>query len=89
MGLVYEWISPPPPPLERWSTERPVVHPDDQRDYRAAFAAVFAGEIDSPARKLVFRLRFEDTEWISVRAELSRLGSERAHGMIRVRPAAG
>ncbi|PPI89339.1 hypothetical protein C5E51_32815 [Nocardia nova] len=89
MGLVYEWISPPPPPLERWSTERPVVHPDDQRDYRAAFAAVFAGEIDSPARKLAFRLRFEDTEWISVRAELSRLGSERAHGMIRVRPAAG
>ncbi len=84
MGLVYEWASPPPPPLERWSTERPIVHPDDQRDYRAAFAAVFADKIDSPAREFVFRIRFEHSGWIVVRAELSRLGSERAHGMIRV-----
>lgn len=89
LGLVYEWASPPPPPLERWSTERPLVHPDDQREYRAAFAAVFADDIDAPARELVFRIRFEHSDWIAVRAELSRLGSEPAHGMIRVIPAAG
>ncbi|OXR42438.1 hypothetical protein B7C42_05639 [Nocardia cerradoensis] len=84
LGLVYEWASPPPPPLEGWSTERPIVHPDDQRDYRAAFAAVFADDIDAPAREFVFRIRFEQSDWIVVRAELSRLGPERAHGMIRV-----
>ncbi|AHH21441.1 putative secreted protein [Nocardia nova SH22a] len=89
MGVVYEWTSPPPPPLDRWATERPVVHPDDQRIFRAACAAVFDDDDVDATREFVFRIRFEDSDWIPVRAELSRLGSERAHGMIRVRPASG
>ncbi|NKY88683.1 GAF domain-containing protein [Nocardia veterana] len=79
MGVVYEWTSVPPPPLHRWSTERPLVHPDDQQTYRGAFATVFAGTGDSAATEFTFRLRFADSEWITVRAELSRLGPERAH----------
>ncbi len=89
MGVVYEWTSPPLPPLDRWCAERPLIHPDDQRIYRANCAAVFAADEADAACEFIFRIRFEDSEWIAVRAELSRLGSERSHGMIRVRPARG
>ncbi|WP_227979838.1 GAF domain-containing protein [Nocardia spumae] len=89
MGVVYEWTSAPPPPLERWTTERPVLHPDDRQIYRATCAAVLADEHGDATREFVFRVRFADADWVPVRAELSRLGSERAHGMIRVRPARG
>ena len=86
LGLVYEWVSPPPPPLQRWSTELPRVHPDDLRRYRAACATVFAGERDDPAQEFDLRLRFDGADWVGVRVELSRLGPEPVRGMIRVWP---
>ncbi len=83
MGLVYEWTNEPPPPLQRWLTERPVLHPDDLVVYRAACRAIMSG---AEVRALTVRVRFADTEWIEVSAELSRLGGEPAHGLIRVAP---
>ncbi|WP_068020820.1 GAF domain-containing protein [Nocardia mexicana] len=84
MGLVYEWTNEPPPPLQRWLTERPQLHPDDVAAYREACREVSsAGRI----RELVYRIRFSGTDWIAVQAELSRLGDEPAAGLIRVAPA--
>ncbi len=85
MGLVYEWTNEPPPPLQRWLTERPELHPDDVAAYRAACRDVSSG---AGIRELVYRVRFSGTEWIAVRAELSRLGEEPAAGLIRIAPAA-
>ncbi|MBF6171277.1 GAF domain-containing protein [Nocardia blacklockiae] len=85
MGLVYEWTNEPPPPLHRWLTERPLLHPDDLADYRAACRAIRTG---ASARELAVRVRFSDTDWIAVSVELSRLGDEPAHGLIRVAPRA-
>ncbi len=83
MGLVYEWTNEPPAPLHRWLTERPVLHPDDLEVYRAACRAILAG---ADIRELIVRVRFADTDWIEVRAELSRLGDQPTHGLIRVAP---
>lgn len=87
LGLVYEWVSPPPLPLQRWSTERPRVHPDDQQVYRAACATVSTGARDAPAQEFELRVRFGGSDWIRVHAELSGLGPDPVRGMIRVRPA--
>ncbi|MBB5912747.1 hypothetical protein BJY24_001614 [Nocardia transvalensis] len=83
MGLIYEWTNEPPPPLHRWLTERPRPHPDDFGRYRAACREILSG---ADRRELVLRIRFADTEWIPVRVELSRLGDEPSHGLIRVAP---
>ncbi|MGY2060644.1 GAF domain-containing protein, partial [Nocardia gipuzkoensis] len=29
MGVIYEWINAPPPPLDLWTTARPEIHPAD------------------------------------------------------------
>ncbi|WP_460696047.1 GAF domain-containing protein [Nocardia thraciensis] len=84
MGLVYEWTNEPPPPLRRWLTERPELHPDDVAGYRAACREVLSGE---RLRELVYRVRFPGADWIAVRAELSRLDDRTSHGLIRVAPA--
>ncbi|RJO76364.1 hypothetical protein D5S18_08475 [Nocardia panacis] len=94
-GLIYEWPKPPPPPLERWATERPDLHPDDA----AAFLAVCGRMLkDDPefttdeAHRLRLRLRFAGTDWIEACAELvhNRSGQPgiTGHGLLRVWPEA-
>lgn len=84
--LIYEWIRTPAPPLDRWAVERPTVHPDDLDDFRSACTDLLAA--DATAEQLRFRVRFTDTGWIPVRAELSPVPVERGHGLIRVWPEA-
>ncbi|WP_378734040.1 GAF domain-containing protein [Nocardia brasiliensis] len=85
-GLIYEWTRTPTPPLDRWGTERPTVHPDDLADFHAACAALAEERAAAAAaRHLRLRVRFTDTDWIPVRAELLPvLPAESGHGLIRV-----
>ncbi|QIS22765.1 GAF domain-containing protein [Nocardia terpenica] len=85
-GLVYEWVREPPPPLDRWATELPEIHPDDVEAYRAAHLSVVGGA-ERDGTVLRFRVRFPGTEWIAVGAELAGLHHhEPSHGMLRVWP---
>ncbi|MBU3068146.1 hypothetical protein KO481_42355 [Nocardia sp. NEAU-G5] len=84
---LYDWVSAPPPPLDRWLTERPEFHPDDLPVYRAACRELCAGAPGGDDRELNFRVRFDGGDWIAVRAVLTRFGEEMPHGLIRVRPA--
>jgi hypothetical protein len=84
---LYDWVSAPPPPLDRWLTERPEFHPDDLPVYRAVCRELFAGAPDGDDRELNFRVRFDGGGWIAVRAVLTRFGAEMPHGIVRVRPA--
>ncbi len=87
MGVIYEWINEPRPPLDPWTTERPEIHPDDIEDYRAACREVSTLGPDSRARReLNVRLRFAETDWIAVRIEISYLSGDSPHGLIRVTP---
>ncbi|WP_194838673.1 GAF domain-containing protein [Nocardia sp. XZ_19_369] len=85
--LIYEWTRTPAPPLDRWAVERPKVHPDDLADFRAACAELAAEPAGTDARHLRLRVRFTDTEWIPVRAELSPvLPAASGQGLIKVWP---
>ncbi|WP_433659299.1 GAF domain-containing protein [Nocardia sp. CA-128927] len=85
--LIYEWTRAPGPPLDRWAVERPKVHPDDLVGFRTACADL--ADKDADAKQLRLRVRFADTDWIPVRAELSPVPAERGHGLIRVWPEQG
>ncbi|MFE9578545.1 GAF domain-containing protein [Nocardia sp. NPDC006044] len=85
-GLIYEWTRTPAPPLDRWAVERPAVHPDDLDGFRSACTDLLAD--DATAERLRFRVRFADTGWIAVGAELSPVPADRGHGLIRVWPEA-
>ncbi len=88
MGVIYEWINEPQPPLDPWTTERPEFHPDDVEGYRAAYREVSTLGPDRRARReLQVRLRFAETDWIAVRIEISYLSGDSPHGLIRVTPA--
>ncbi|WP_069162294.1 GAF domain-containing protein [Nocardia altamirensis] len=80
-GLIYEWTRIPAPPLDRWAVERPTVHPDDIEEFRTACADL-AG---TTAIELRLRVRFLDSEWIPVRAELRPVVVDASgHGLLRV-----
>ncbi|MEV0297284.1 GAF domain-containing protein [Nocardia sp. NPDC050710] len=89
-GVIYEWPRVPPPPLHRWAVERPQLHPDDRVVFRAAcdeLAAVADSDGHVVSRHLRIRVRFADTDWIAVRAELLPMAKESGHGILRVSPA--
>ncbi|WP_227996848.1 GAF domain-containing protein [Nocardia australiensis] len=84
-GVIYEWPRTPPPPLNRWATERPVFHPDDVAAFRSVLLEL-AGAADRPARQLRIRVRFADTGWIPVLIDVMPLMSqESGHGLLVVR----
>ncbi|MFC9433830.1 GAF domain-containing protein [Nocardia sp. NPDC057030] len=85
-GLIYEWTRTPAPPLDRWAVERPTLHPEDLDGFRSACADLLAPA--ATAERLRFRVRFADTGWIPVGAELSPVPADRGHGLIRVWPEA-
>ncbi|QIS15763.1 GAF domain-containing protein [Nocardia arthritidis] len=93
-GLIYEWPSPPPPPLDRWATERPEIHPDDAARYRRICDEMLKADPELAAddvHELVLRIRFADTGWLRAHAELRHTFAGQpgvpGHGLIRVRPA--
>jgi hypothetical protein len=84
-ALIYEWTNDPPAPLDRWSTERPRLHPDDVAGFREACAKLYTGAVAGEC-ELVVRVRFAGTGWLPVRTVLARLGGQPAHGLVRVWP---
>ncbi|MBF6330653.1 GAF domain-containing protein [Nocardia transvalensis] len=85
LSLIYEWTREPPPPLHRWATERPEVHPDDHAEFRTACSKVYRGSPGDLRQEIAMRVRFRGTDWIPVRAEISLIPGQHPHGLICVR----
>ncbi|MFI9508734.1 GAF domain-containing protein [Nocardia sp. NPDC052566] len=83
-GLIYEWTRTPSPPLDRWATELPKLHPDDAPAYLAVCDELSGGA--GQGRQVSLRVRFDDTEWIAVSAELRPVLPLRSgHALLRIR----
>ncbi|MFD3505976.1 GAF domain-containing protein [Nocardia sp. NPDC058666] len=77
-ALIYEWAGPPPPPLDRWLVQRPVIDPDDLSALRAACRELDPGTV----ARLKLRVQFADGEPITAQAELVAMST--GHGLLRV-----
>jgi hypothetical protein len=73
--LIYDWVSPPPPPLECWMRDLAEFHTDDRATYDTACDRLIAG---SDRETLTFRVRFPETDWIVTDAVLTILTREHA-----------
>ncbi|MCM6777220.1 DUF5593 domain-containing protein [Nocardia sp. CDC159] len=86
-GVIWEWIRDPLPPLDRWAVERPEIHPDDLSAYRSTCREVAEREQAGAPLVLTTRVRFDGTDWIPVRMEISCISGALPQGIIRVSPA--
>ncbi|KAF0848713.1 GAF domain-containing protein [Nocardia caishijiensis] len=84
-AVIYEWVADPPPPLDRWTVERPVIDAADLAALRAA--CVELTQAPDTTRQLTLRVRFADGEWVRAHAELATITTAATgHGLLRVRP---
>ncbi|MFC4375618.1 GAF domain-containing protein [Nocardia halotolerans] len=82
-AVIYEWASAPPPPLDRWAVERPVIDPIDLAALRSACAEV--ARRPGACRRLALRVRFAEGEWIRAQVELETITTAATgHGLLRV-----
>ncbi|KAA0022010.1 hypothetical protein FOY51_16650 [Antrihabitans cavernicola] len=83
-GVIYEWLSAPAAPLDRWVEERPEIHPEDLSTFEAACRRMC---IDSDQESVEMRVRFEGDQWVDTIVELElATRSTPPQGIIRVTP---
>ncbi|MCE5290789.1 MAG: DUF5593 domain-containing protein [Nocardiaceae bacterium] len=80
--FVYEWLTAPASPLDRWTRERPTLHPDSAQGLAHACDRLAA---DSERESVPLRVCFPGSGWIDAHALLTLVSRDfPAQGLIKV-----
>ena len=85
-GIVTEWLTEPPAPLDRWATQNAEFHPDEVSTVMEAQIAVATERV--PRAEYVVRVRFSEGPWHGARITLTAAtAGSNGHGLMRVESA--